>query len=242
VDLFLGALTVVAASFLGGMSGFGYQLVATPLLLLTGFSLPFVVTANLAVALVTRASMAYRLRAHVDRRRVTMLIAGSAPGLWLGAQVLGAADQQAALRVGTGLLIIALSLLLAASVQAPPPPRIPGASLAAGFAGGFLGATTSLQGVIPVLLLTRDKVAPRSFLADISVYVLVSAGLALAALALEGVLATDALWPTLLVWLPGALGANWVGTTLGPRLPERTFRRLTLTIVFVAGAATALTA
>ena len=37
MDLVLGGLSVMAASFLGGVTGFGYSLVATPLLLLTGY-------------------------------------------------------------------------------------------------------------------------------------------------------------------------------------------------------------
>jgi uncharacterized membrane protein YfcA len=45
-----------------------------------------------------------------------------------------------------------------------------------------------------------------------------------------------------LLWLPGSLAGNWAGTSIGPRLPEVAFRRLTLAIVFVAGATTALTA
>jgi hypothetical protein len=57
MDLIAGALVVVAASFLGGVTGFGYSLVATPLLLLVGFPLPFVVTVNLALACVTRISV-----------------------------------------------------------------------------------------------------------------------------------------------------------------------------------------
>ena len=35
---------------MGGVTGFGYSFVATPLLLLIGFPLPFVVTANMTVA------------------------------------------------------------------------------------------------------------------------------------------------------------------------------------------------
>ena len=56
IILLAGGLSVVAASFLGGVTGFGYSLVATPLLLLLGFPLAFVVTANLALACVTRMS------------------------------------------------------------------------------------------------------------------------------------------------------------------------------------------
>jgi len=44
------------------------------------------------------------------------------------------------------------------------------------------------------------------------------------------------------LWLPGSLAGNWAGTSLGPRLPEAAFRRITLAIVFLAGAVTALTA
>ena len=45
-----------------------------------------------------------------------------------------------------------------------------------------------------------------------------------------------------MLWLPGSLAGNWAGTVIGPRLPEAAFRRLTLAIVFAAGAVTALTA
>src|ERR671914_712903 len=183
MDLLAGALVVTAASFLGGVTGFGYSLVATPLLLLLGFPLPFVVTANLALACVTRISVAYRFRSDARPRRAAGLIAGS-----------------------------------------------------------FLGAATSLNGVAPVLLLARDKAAPRSVLADLALYFVASNAIGLAILLTHGALDTEALFPAFLLWLPGSLLANWAGTVVGPSLPETAFRRLTLAIVFAAGAVTALTA
>ena len=241
MDLVAGALTVAAAAFLGGVTGFGYGLVATPLLLLAGFPLPFVVTANLSLALVTRVSIAYRFRADLLPRRVLALVAGSVPGLWLGTQVLGAVDADE-IKLAAGLLVMVLALALARSLTAAPPRPVPGAPLAAGFAGGFLGSTTSLNGVAPVLLLARDQAAPRTFIADLALYFVASNAIALALLASEGSLADRALFPAALLWLPGSLAGNLAGSTLGPRLPERAFRRLTLVIVFVAGALTALTA
>ena len=119
---------------------------------------------------------------------------------------------------------------------------MPGAPVAAGFAGGFLGATTSLNGVAPVLLLARDKAAPRSFIADLALYFVATNGLALLLLLAEGALSRAALYPAFLLWLPGSLLGNWLGAVVGPRLPEQSFRRLTLFIVVVAGAVTALTA
>jgi uncharacterized membrane protein YfcA len=241
MDLVLGALSVMVAAFLGGVTGFGYSLVATPLLLLAGFPLPYVVTVNLALAFVTRISVAYRFRQSLSPRRVAALVGGSVPGLWLGVTVLRAVDP-VTIKVAAGIVTMVAAALLARSVTAPPPRRIPGAPVAAGFFGGFLGASTSLNGVAPVLLLARDKASPRSFLADLAMYFVASNAIGLTILAAQGALREDALTGAFLLWLPGSVIGNWLGTTLGPRLPELAFRRLTLAVVFVAGGVTVLTA
>jgi uncharacterized membrane protein YfcA len=182
-----------------------------------------------------------RFHGDVAPPRVIGLILGAVPGLWIGTQVLTGVDEST-IKLCAGVVVMAAALLLLRSMTAPPPKPIPGAPLAAGFAGGFLGSTTSLNGVAPVLLLARDQVSPRSFIADLAVYFVVTNALALVLLALEGALARSALYPAFLLWLPGSLAGNWLGTVVGPRLPERTFRRITLLIVLVAGGVTALTA
>jgi uncharacterized protein len=241
MDLLAGGLVVLAASFLGGVTGFGYSLVATPLLLILGFPLPFVVTANLALACVTRIPVAVRFRSDARPGRAAGLIVGSVPGLWLGAVLLTTVDDST-LKLGAGLVVMGAAVLLWRAVTEPPPRELPGAPIAAGFAGGFLGAATSLNGVAPVLLLARDKAAPRSVLADLALYFVASNAIGLAVLLAEGALDADALFPAFLLWLPGSLAGNWAGTVVGPRLPETGFRRLTLAIVFLAGAVTALSA
>jgi uncharacterized protein len=241
MELVVGALGVAAASFLGGVTGFGYSLVATPLLLIAGFPLPFVVTVNLALAFVTRLSVAYRFRRSMWPRRVALLVGGSVPGLWLGVTVLRVVDAET-IKIAAGIITMIAAVLLARAVSAPPPPRVPGAPVVAGFFGGFLGASTSLNGVAPVLLLARDKASPRSFLADLAMYFVASNAIGLAILSIQGELREDALSEAFLLWLPGSIVGNWLGTTLGPRLPEVAFRHLTLAVVFVAGGVTAITA
>jgi uncharacterized membrane protein YfcA len=223
------------------VTGFGYSLVATPLLLLLGYSLPFVVTVNLALALVTRVSVAYRFRADANRGRAARLIVGAVPGLWLGVAVLTTVEEST-IKVGAGLVAMVAAVLVYRAVSAPPPRPLPGAAFAAGLAGGFLATAASLNGVAPVLLLARDKAAPRSVMADLALYFVASTAVGLLILLVEGGLETDALFPAFVLWLPGSLLGNWAGTVMGPSLPETAFRRLTLAIVFVAGAVTALTA
>jgi uncharacterized protein len=241
MSLLAGGLVVLAASFLGGVTGFGYSLVATPLLLLIGFPLPFVVTANLALACVTRMSVAYRFREDANRRRAAGLIAGCIPGLWLGVLVLTTVEEET-IKLAAGVVVMVAAVLLYRAVSAPPPPTVPGAPVVAGLFGGFLGTATSLNGVAPVLLLARDKAAPRSVMADLALYFVASTAIGLLILALEGAIDEEALWPAFALWLPGSLIGNWVGTEVGPRLPEEAFRRITLAVVFVAGAVTAVTA
>ena len=239
MELLAGGLSVFLASFLGGLTGFGYSLVATPLLLLTGFPLPYVVTVNLALALVTRVPVAYRFRADAWPRRVAGLVGGSLPGLWLGALLLTSV-REATIKLGAGVVVMVAAVMLWRTASAPPPRPLRGAPVVAGFLGGFLGSATSLNGIAPVLLLAREKAAPRSFQADLALYFVGSNTVGLLALFAVGAFETEALFPAFTAWLPGSLAANWLGTTLGPRLPELAFRRLTLAIVFVAGGITAV--
>ena len=239
-QLVLGGVVAAAAALLAGASGFGLALVATPALLLSGFSLPFVVTVNLLITLATRASVAWRLRRAVDRRRVVLLLCGAVPGLWIGSRTLGAVDEHT-LKLCAGVLISAAALALAVADRYPAGPDGPRLTGAAGFLGGLLGTTTALIGVPPALLLARRRLATASFLADLSVYFVATAAIGLLVLAVDGHLEADAArafaW-----WLPGVLVANAVGTTFGLRLPARAFHRLALAVAFVAGIVTALTA
>lgn len=93
-----------------------------------------------------------------------------------------------------------------------------------------------------MLLLARDKAAPRSVIADLALYFVASTSIGLVILLARDALAEDALFPAFVLWLPGSLVGNWAGTAIGPRLPETAFRRITLAVVFVAGAVTAVTA
>ncbi len=241
MELVLGGGAVVIASFLGGATGFGFALICTPLLLLIGFPLEFVITANLTLTMITRLSVAYRFRAHVSLRRVSMLIVGSIPGFYLGAKVLASVDALT-IRIAAGITVMVVALLLGVSISVPSPPTVPGASVVAGLLGGFLGATTSLSGVPPVLLLAHQRAEQLSFFADLAVYFVFSSCIALLLFAARGSLAAQALFPAAALWLPGALLSNFIGTIVGSHLPERAFRYLTLALVFVAGGVTVFTA
>jgi uncharacterized protein len=238
--LILGGFLVAAAALLAGASGFGFGIVATPALLLAGFSLPFVVTVNLLIALATRVAVAWRLRHTINHRRVVFLVAGAVPGLWVGSWALEAIDEHT-LTIAVGIVVALAAVALAWSGARPAGRHDRPASAVAGFFGGVLGTTTSLIGVPPALLLTRSRPVAASLFADLSGYFVATSAIALVVLAAEGQFSTSGarafVW-----WLPGALVANALGVTLGLRLPAPQIRRLTLGVAFAAGVVTAATA
>ena len=192
------AVTVVAGllaaltAFVAGASGFGFGLMATPLLLLCGFALPFVVTVNLLISLATRVSVSWRFRRVANRRRVIVLIGGGAlPGLWLGSRTLGAVDANEVKRL-VGAIVACAAVARLGRPADPPNPRVRGLNLVAYFFGGVLGTITSLTGVPPALLLARRRLAQPTFFADLSVYFVAPSAAGLAVLAADGKFSSDA--------------------------------------------------
>lgn len=232
---------VLLAAGLGGTTGFGYGIIGAPLLLAIGLPLPFVVTSNLFISLVTRVSVVYRFWAHINLRRAALLILGSVPGLYVGAVVLHRADRHQ-IKLATGVVVMLATLLLILAVRGATPAPVRGSTAVAGFFGGLLGATTSLNGIAPVFLLARERARIESFQGDLALYFVVSNAIALGLLASQGLFMPEAIYPASIVWLPGAVIANWLGATYGTRLRPGVFRALTLTLAFLAGLVTAVTA
>lgn len=236
----LGGFLAAAAALLAGASGFGFGLVATPALLLTGFALRFVITVNLLLTVATRASVAWRFRHAVQPRHVAVLVGFGVPGLWAGSRTLGAVDEHV-LKLVVGVAVALAAAALALADRRPLRRAIPGVSAAAGFLGGLLGTTTSLIGVPPALLLVRRRLPTETFFADLAVFFVATAAIGLAVLAVQGQFDEDAA-SAFLWWLPGVLVANMLGASAGVRARPWVVRRLTLGLAFAGGILTALTA
>lgn len=241
LTLSLALLVVSGAALLGGISGFGFALISTPFLLALGFPLALVVPMNLTIAMLTRVVVAYRLREHISYWRVATMAAASVPGIGLGLLALNRIPAHE-IKLATGILVIVATLLIWRASSRPPARPWPGAAAVAGCLGGLLGATTSLNGVPPVLLLTSEQAAPKRFQADLALFFVLTNIATLLLLAWRGRLPGAAALPLGALWLGAALAANHIGTNLGGRLPAATFRRVALALAFFAGVMTATTA
>lgn len=240
--LVLGGCVVLAATFLGGVVGFAYGLVALPLLLIVGVRLGDVVVINLIVGLASRLNVVARRNADVNWPRVRLLLLGSLPGILIGALTRSRLDTDPIQLAAGVVTLVTVAAMLRGGNQPRSRESTPRMVLTAGGLGGFLGVTTSLNGVPPALLLTGERAAARNMVADLAVYFVLGNTLALLILSQSGQAPSAWVWPALLLWVPVGLAGNLIGVALGPRLPYVLFRRLTMAVIIASGTASSMQA
>lgn len=149
-----GAVCIGVAAVVGGATGFGAALIATPFMLLAGYSVPEVVVINLVAGVVTRLGVALRLWDRIHWRRVALLVLGSVPGAWIGTLTLPwLPEHQLKQTVGVVVVLCGTGMALARFSRAYTPSA--DVQLLAGALSGYLSTTTSLNGPPVALLLTR---------------------------------------------------------------------------------------
>jgi uncharacterized membrane protein YfcA len=233
--LVLGGVAILLATFLAGVVGFAYGLVALPLLLVIGVSLSDVVVINLAMGLITRLSVVARRHRDINRLRTGLLVLGSLPGVGIGLVIRHVVDtDRIQLAAGLFTLLAVAAMVRGVSPEAPSRGARAPVTLTAGMLGGFLGVTTSLNGVPPALLLTGDRASARSMVADLATYFVIGNTVTLVALTQSGQAPSSWVWTALACWIPVGLVGNLSGTALGPRLPYQLFRRLTISVIVVS--------
>ncbi|MFE5699734.1 sulfite exporter TauE/SafE family protein [Rhodococcus koreensis] len=238
--LLVGALCIGIASVIGGATGFGTALIATPVMLMIGFAVPEVVFVNLVAGLITRIGAAYHLREHISWGRVALLGGGSLPGAWLGAVTLGLVpDQYLKPAAGVVVMLCGVAMALPTRTQTTRTPST-AAHVLTGSVGGYLGTTTSLNGPPPVLLLMRARLPPLAFIADLAGYFIVANVMALGVLWFHDEITESMFWPRLPIFVTAAVIGNVAGLAIARRLPPGVFRSAVIVLVIAAGAATFL--
>lgn len=241
--LALGSLAVLLATFLAGVVGFAYGLIALPLLLVIGVPLPIVILVNLLIGLVTRLGVVVRLRRRINMGRTALLVGGSVPGIAVGLLVRSAVSTRVIELAAGVLTIVAVVVLsrLSPSDERSSTSRV--VTLGAGGLGGMLGVTTSLNGVPPALLLFRERASANTVVADLGAYFVAGNALTIALLMLSrGAARLDAAWPLLALWLPVGVLGQALGVALGGRMPHRAFRMILLVVAVASGIASVLRA
>ncbi|QBJ98676.1 sulfite exporter TauE/SafE family protein [Rhodococcus sp. ABRD24] len=229
------------ASVIGGASGFGTALIATPLMLLAGIGVTEIVVVNIVVGLVTRIAATYQLREHIDWHRVALLGGASLPGAWLGILTVNMLPEQY-LKPAAGVVAVLCGALMALPTAKEPAPPSRAANIAVGTIGGYFTTTTSMNGPPVVLLLSRAKLPPMNFIADLAGYFIVTGTLSLALLWIYTDVQPISMWPLLSGCIAAGLLGNHLGMWIAGRIPAERFRTGVIALVIGAGVLTIVSA
>ncbi|CAN5609402.1 sulfite exporter TauE/SafE family protein [soil metagenome] len=228
---------VLVATLVQQVSGFGYALLAVPLLSLAVGPKDAVAIA-MGTGFASSGLMAVGLRDRIERPTLRRLVWGGAVGLPIGVLGLRALDADV-LRLGLGVVVIAMVVVLAsgARLRAHGPRSVVAAGVAAGLLNGSLGTA----GPPVILVLQAADTEQHRFRATTTAFFAIGDLAAIPLLVASGAIRGSA-WLYALTALPTLLVGSAVGGRLALRLDAEQFRRLVLVLLVVTGVVLVATA
>ncbi len=231
--VFASAVVVFFAAVVQGATGFGFVIVAAPILA-SYIDPKLVVPVMVVQGLVTNVALLVATHRHVVLRRIWLMMVIGACSTPLGTFLLVRLDS-ATLKVLLGLVvgIVGISMLLGFQ-HAFRNERLASVPVAA--ASGVLTGATGLAGAPIVLFFTNQGLDQRQFRANVVAYLQMVSIAALPSFVASNVLTGEAL-RLAAVLLPASGAGVLAGMWLAPRISLVVFRRLTLVVVIFSVAA-----
>jgi uncharacterized membrane protein YfcA len=227
----LGFLAVFIAGIVKGLTGFGFSLMAVPVLvLLLGprTAIPVIVVLNAFTNVVLFAGCR---RAANLRRIVPLIIAGVAT-VPIGTYLLLILEP-ISLKLIVGCVTVAFALAFLVGFRRPIR-KERGGFLLAGLLSGTLNGVISTAGPPVILFLTNQGVTKTEFRANLVGYFLFL-NMATVPIYFAGGLMSRSVGGYAAVLIPALLLGAFLGSRLLRVVPEKTFRAVALLIVVVAG-------
>ncbi len=235
MEIFPTAITltiVFAAGLLQSLSGFGFCLLALPLMTL------FIPTREVVPMLVIlsvflNVAVAYEAREHLDIKSIWPLLLTGACFTPLGAWLL-AILPETTLKIIVGATTCLGGLLLLAGLRLKVGSEKPWL-FPIGALSGTLGGSISLNGPPVVLFLTAVGKDKHTFRATMAGYFFLLNAIAVPSHAIAGLISRQVLELSALCLLPLIAGIG-AGISLAGKVRERVFRKLVIAIVLATGA------
>jgi len=237
IIIFGGAL---AAAITAGTTGFAFAIIGMAIwlhVMPATRALPLVVVSSILL----NVALVWRLRADIRLPRLLPFLIGAVVGVPLGVAAVRMLDPQAT-RAVVGALLIGYSVYMLVRmlmrVQAPTLRLRPvqGRVLdgAVGMLGGFMGGSTSLNGLFPTIWSGLRGWTKREQRGVYQPYILLVHLYTLAWLGGTGSIGAQT-FRDLLLCIPALVIGGWLGLAVFHSASEEMFRRLTLVLFLVSG-------
>ena len=236
-DLVSVALIIFVAACAQMVSGFGFALMAVPLMGLA-IDVKSAVVISTICGTASSTFQALTESRHRDGRLVRNLVIASFIGMPLGVVLLERVDVEA-LRVAIGLVVLLAIAAVATRPNDGHPHANIGLEFVAGFVSGALATATSTNGPPLVLLLRFKGLTPDQFRATINTVFSVVAVTTVFVFALSGRITSDVVTGAL-VGVPGLFVGMALGYRVRGRVSVGVFWRIVLGLLVVTATSSIL--
>lgn len=231
IDTIALTLIVLAAGFLQGLTGFGFVLIALPLL---GLFLPLktIIPLLIMLALCISFYLSIQLRRSIRFRNIVTLFIATLPGIPLGVYTLQRVSPQT-LSLGLGLLMISFTSY---QLLATPKPRPLGtwSSLLAGVLSGILAGSIGAGGPPVIIYSALQPWSKDESKATLAFYFAVTGLIVSINHAITGLI-TEEVLHYFLISLPALLVGIILGVFGYKHISDHGYRKLAFILVFLLG-------
>ncbi|MEV4577582.1 sulfite exporter TauE/SafE family protein [Nonomuraea jabiensis] len=230
--LLAAAVIILIASTVHAVTGFGYALVATPLLALAVDPHTAVVSTTMS-ALAMTITIAVRQRQHAEWKVAMIAMAGIVLGLPIGLWVYGVTSEQL-LTALIGIGVLGCTLMVWRRVKVPGSVPV---LVGVGLVSGALSTSTGTNGPPMVAAFQGMGYEPAKFRATLSAVFAGTSVFSLIGFAVAGQVNTQSLWIGL-VGLPVVQLGWFAGNAIFSRIDPERFRKVVLAALLVSAAVT----
>jgi uncharacterized membrane protein YfcA len=223
------AVVAGGAAFNQAIVGFGYALLAVPLISLVTTASQAVVIVSL-IGLPVTITMAIRHHDHIEWKAVRSITVASVAGMPLGLIVLTVVSDSV-LRFIIGGVVLVLATMIASGLRTTRAVRA--VNIASGFASGVLSTSTGTNGPPLVLGLRVRGLSNQQFRSTISVLFAMSGAVSLLLFVAIGRVDGEALSHAA-VGYPFMVLGWFIGDRIAPRVQERFFSRLVIGLLYLS--------
>lgn len=230
--IIIGLLIIFLASFVQGVTGFGFALIAVPLLSKM-IPLQSVVPIIVLFSFFSNIMILLQAKQHIDFKKIKLLLVSSLIAAPLGTYLLIVVNSNL-LKMLIGIFIIVFALILIKGYKFPIKNERIGI-IPVGFASGLLNGSISFSGPPVVLFLSNQGVEKNVFRANLTAYAFILNIVTIGFYLLGGLINKEVINYTCWFIFAMILGVL-LGNKVVNKINESQFRKITLLLIIFSGA------
>lgn len=226
--------TMIIAGFIQGMTGFGFSLIAIPIMAMF-IDIKRVVPLSVSIALITVIIMSFQLKGHLNWKRIVPMVVGLVPGIAIGAFLLkNLPDNIIKFIMGMFLLVFSTYNLFKKNIEICLSYHW---GVIAGFLSGLISATVGGGGPPVVVYASLSKCSQNEIKATLSSFFVGMAGLTVVAHALNGLINISVI-KMMMYSAPAALCGLFAGILSSDRIDKSAYVRIVNMMLAILGGMT----